>query len=330
MVLAVSLQSAFVTFDAYAQGAALTEATKEQKKQATKAFINGMKAFEGGRYEEALKDFNESYGAVRSPNSRLMIARTMAKLGQDVAAYDELEATIEDAEEAAKTDEKYAKTADAAREELKALTKRVALITLDVQKVPSGSSITVGDRAIPEADWSNPVVVQPGQVSVTLTTPDGQTVTETATAEAGGTSSVLLAPKPKAAPPPPPPPEPAVVAPEPEPSGFDQRTAAYVAGGVGAAGLITFGVFGILSNSKYSDLEDGCQDRLCPAGLRDEAHDGDTYQSIANIGLAVGIVGLGTGAALFFTSGDDSDEDTASRTPKLGVGLGTVSGSGRF
>jgi hypothetical protein len=76
------------------------------------------------------------------------------------------------------------------------------------------------------------------------------------------------------------------------------RTYAYVAGGVGAAGLIGFAVFGAMGKGKQSDLEKTCS----PACTPDEIDSVKSKFLIADISLGVGIVGLGTGVALFLLS----------------------------
>jgi hypothetical protein len=84
--------------------------------------------------------------------------------------------------------------------------------------------------------------------------------------------------------------------------GPDLRTYAYIAGGVGAAGLITFGVFGAMASSRYSTVKDECGARPCPESKRDLVEGGQTFQTVANIGLVVGIIGAGAGVTLFLLS----------------------------
>ena len=94
-------------------------------------------------------------------------------------------------------------------------------------------------------------------------------------------------------------PKPPVEAPK---EGGDYRTYAYVAGGVGAAGLLTFGIFGALAASKYSTLKDECGGRPCPESRRSDVESGQSSQTIANIGLAVGVIGVAAGVTLFVLS----------------------------
>jgi hypothetical protein len=54
---------------------------------------------------------------------------------------------------------------------------------------------------------------------------------------------------------------------------------------------------------------------------------GRTYQTVANIGLGVGIAGLAAGTTLFFLSRGESKDDAK---VAVGVGFGTASVRGRF
>jgi len=98
------------------------------------------------------------------------------------------------------------------------------------------------------------------------------------------------------------------------------RLYSYIAGGVGAAGIIGFGVFAIMGKSQQSDLESrGCAPN-CP---KDETDAAKTKLLIANISLGVGIAGLGTGVVLFILSQPKADKpanDEALRRPRLDLG----------
>lgn len=310
---------------ASAAGASLQSATPAQKKTAGERFGAGMQAFDANKYEEALKAFQDSYDSVASPNSHLMVARTLVKLGRLDEAYEEYEKTQREAAEDAKLDKKYEKAGKSATDEQDALRSKIALLSVQVNGAGAGDKLTVGGRDIDQADWSRPVPVKPGNVDVVLQSASGKTTRKQVTAAAGGSPTVQIAATTAT---------PATTTPpgthaEASTSGINKRTLAYVAGGVGAAGLITFGVFGILNNSKYSSLKDACPNNSCPPGQKSDADAGRTYQTVANVGLVVGIVGLAGGATLYFLSTrdekKDSQADTAGRrdsTPGVDVGLG--------
>jgi uncharacterized membrane protein YdfJ with MMPL/SSD domain len=84
------------------------------------------------------------------------------------------------------------------------------------------------------------------------------------------------------------------------------RTAAFVAGGVGVVGLGLFIGAGTSANATYSDLEDACGNRPCPVSRQGDIDSGKTMQTLANVGLVVGGVGLGAGVTLFLLSRSSS------------------------
>ena len=107
-------------------------------------------------------------------------------------------------------------------------------------------------------------------------------------------------------------PSPEAVQSEPA-GGDDQRIAAYVVGGVGILGVVGFAITGGLVLDKMNTVADECvegvdgADGICrtQAGA-DAAAAGRTLNIINIVSLAVGIVGIGTGLALYLTA-DDSE-----------------------
>ena len=109
-----------------------------------------------------------------------------------------------------------------------------------------------------------------------------------------------------------------------------QTTVGYAAGGVGVAGLLTFTLFGILDNKKFNDVESGCTGLVCPSALADDAERGRSYQALANVGLGVGLAGIGTGAILLLTAPREQNTSARRSRTQLLVGPGTVNVKGAF
>jgi len=315
---------------AFAEGASVTTATDVQKEEAGNSFKRGAEAFSAGKLDVALAAFQRSLDVVSSPNSRLMLARTLTKLGRPVEAYVEFERTLTDAEQAAQVDEKYASAADAARAELAELRQQVGLITVELSGVSEKDSLNVGGREIARADWTRPVAVAPGKARVVLRTASGEVVREVNLA-AGGAVTVPVSP--------PRPPESRVSQAESAApvsgESSSSRTIGFVAGGIGIAGIIGFAVFGQLNNAKFERLQNECTNKRCQPYLEGERDAGKTYQVIANVSLGVGVIGLGTGAVLLLQKGSESERsDQAARRRshglRVGAGPGYVDISGSF
>jgi hypothetical protein len=310
----------------FAGGAALAapvlpgDATAEQKKQAMDHFAAGKQAIESKNWERAAMELRASLDVVDSPNARLELARALRdsdKLGE---AWTEYGRVIETATKLAATEDRYAKTADAATNERSDIEPKLAFVTVSLANPPENATLKVGGRAIPHEQWSGPIVASPGAVDVVIADASGkelarQTVSATvgqkipvaldASAPAAGPGGKAVADtgdddKPGTAAEP----KPADV-PPPTPSDKTKlRPFAYIAGGVGVAGLATFAIAGLLSNSTYSDLQSKCPSSQggCPPGNSGEISSGQTQQTIANVGLVVGLVGVAAGATLFVLS----------------------------
>ena len=113
------------------------------------------------------------------------------------------------------------------------------------------------------------------------------------------------------------------------------RTIGFVAGGIGIAGIVSFAVFGQLNNAKFDKLQNECKSNRCQPYLESERDTGKTFQTIANVSLGVGVVGLATGAVLLLSSGGESERPVqarrgGSRGLRVGARPGYVDVSGSF
>jgi hypothetical protein len=93
---------------------------------------------------------------------------------------------------------------------------------------------------------------------------------------------------------------------------------AWIAGGIGAASLLTGATFGILAIVEKGQMQDDCSHvsgaLLChPQGL-DAAHRGQTYATIANVTVPIGLFGLGLGGYILWSSSREDGAPRANRT----------------
>jgi hypothetical protein len=299
---------------ASAAGVSPLEATPEQKKEAMDHFIAGKHAFESKDWAKATAELRTSLSLVDSPNARLELARALRDSDQRSDAWAEYGRAIEKATQLAAKEERYAKTAEAATNEREELEAKLALVTVSVAHAPAGASLKVGGRQFSQSQWGGPIVTAPGAVDVILVDADDKELArKTVSVAVGDDVPVAIdgatapsgavagkddsdADKPDSS-------EgsrrAADVSPRSEPTSL--RPYAYVAGGVGVLGIATFAIFGLMSNSAYSDLQSACHPG-CPSDKHDEVSRGRTEQTVANVGLAAGLVGLAAGATLWFLS----------------------------
>jgi hypothetical protein len=86
------------------------------------------------------------------------------------------------------------------------------------------------------------------------------------------------------------------------------RTAAYVAWGVGAAGLAVGAGFGIVAWTGKKKLDDSCNGNVCAPDQSDRLDSSKLAGNVATIGLGVGAAGAILGTVFFFTAGSGSSE----------------------
>lgn len=297
-------------FSAAAQGASVESANGEQRRAAQKTFEAGDDLFEHGRYEEAITAFRASQALVASPNSRLMIGRCLRELGRKAEAYAEFEATVTEAE---KNGGRYAETLAAAAAERDAMKTQIAFLVVDPAAEPGIEGIRIGERRYSSEHFAKPIAVDPGRIQIVtiVNGADGRTVT--LDAEAGKTHPLPTDAGEAARPTAPPPAarqksERAAVVSTSE-SGSGMRTAAWISAGVGVAGAAGFAIFGMMSKNQYDALEKECPGDRCAPDRRADIDAGERNQLLANLGLAVGVVGIGVGATLFVLSSGGNEQE---------------------
>jgi hypothetical protein len=307
---------------ALAAGVDPTSASADQKTQAMRHFKSGKDMLTAHKYDAALTELRASFDVVASPNVRLLIARCLRDMGKPAEAWTEYGATAEGARALAPKDAYYEKTAETADAEQKEVQGKIALVTVNVEHATDATKLTAAGVAIDRAHWGKPLAFAPGSVDFVVSA-DGKDVVKSQLAVAAGdTKSINLdaaPPKPVAEKPPAPPSDKPVAdedkpsfAPETpppapaEPKPTSLRPYAFVAGGVAVAGLVTFAIFGSLEKGTYSNLQSECKSGPCPPGHADEISSGRTQQTIANVGLVVGVAAAVTSGVLFVVSAPKS------------------------
>jgi len=284
---------------AHADGVAPAAASPLEREQAQTLFLRGKASFEQKAFREALESFRASLAVVNSPNTRLYVGRCLRDSGDPLGAYVEFGRTATEAREAAATDGRYKLTADEAVAERDGVQPELGFVTIRLNGADAATHLRVSGhpvRSPSSSPSSEPWPVMPGAVEV-LVERDGVTVARrTVNVARGGRESIQVDV---------PPPPPASVATGPREShdgGRTLRTLSFVAGGVGVAGFATFAIFGAMAKSTYDDLNTRCGGTHCAGGMSgvsDDISHGSTKQTVANVGLVVGAVGVVTGITLF-------------------------------
>jgi hypothetical protein len=322
---ALAVAIAFAPAVAAAQGAAPTAA---DAKSATLHFERGVTFFKAQKFGDALAEFRASYAALPSPNSHLYVARCLAQSGDLSAAFDEFATVVAEAETRALGEAKYAPTRDTARLERDELAEKIALVSFTITGAAPGATLDVAGRRVAPSEWSKARPFKPGTVEIVVRDPSGAATTRSVQLAAGQRGAVSIdvsaaAPAQTAAPvaaPPPPPKSDAAS------SRTWMRPAAFVAGGVGAAGLVMFAVGGAIANGTYSKLKSECGGP-CPADRASDVSAGKTEQTVANVGLALGVVGVAAGVTLFVLAPRSTEPARPSTALVLGPSWSGVTGT---
>lgn len=288
---------------ARANGVLPAAATPVQREQAQARFLKGKELLGKKQYEQALAEFTASHEIVASPNARLEIARCLRGMGKVVAAYAELGRTAVEAKELLGQDPRYLRASEAATAEREEMERQLGFVTLTIQNPSEGTTVVVGAEEVRRAAWGEPTPIVTGATDVVVQTPGHGPVRRTVSLTPGQKTSLVIDAQSGdvaggAAAAEAPPAAPVETASKTSPL----RIGAYAAGGVGVVGLLVFTVGGVMAHSTYNDLNNTCHGGPCPTSKDGEISSGKSQQTIANVGLAFGLVGVAAGATLFVLS----------------------------
>ncbi len=291
-------------------------------------FTDALRLYRAGKFAAALPAFTELAETTLSPNARLYVGHCLAQLGRHADAYRAFTLTVK--EIVANPAEKYEQTREAAQAQLAILNVRVAKLSVVVAEVPAGFTLSLDDSAVQEKDFGSSIVVEPGAHRIAANAPGFEAVQREVSVDGGESKAIHLALRPVEAakgqnvdaPAPP-------VESAPSGHGGKMRTAAWVAGGVGVAGLAAFAIAGLAAKGAYEGLQQECGEPRCSDQSHlDDIRQGKSLQTIANIGLVVSGLGLAAGGTLWALSRREAPTSAASLTWLPGGG--TISYKGHF
>ncbi len=331
--LALLAASTAVTFATVARG-------QDPSTLAQQRFLRGLTMFDARQFAPALEEFRGSYQLRSSPNSRLYIARSLRELQRIPEAVTEYETCVQEAREHASTDARYRETQTAAERELRVIVDRVGRVQVTLVNAPRQVGVRIGPHLIPSAGLALPIAVDPGTVSITADAVGTASVSQSVLVPAGTTVPVTLtfavdaqqrqdAALSTTTP--------ALIVVQPEPANTigtwvvrgrsPLRYVMFASWGVGVAGMLTFAGTGAAASSAFASVQSRCGAGPCPASEQGAIDSGRALQTVANVSLTVGIVGLVAGTTLLFVG--PRVEPTAS-APTVVVGLEGLSLRGVF
>lgn len=295
---------------------------------AKQQFASAQKLFEDKRYAEALPEFRALLAGSGSPNARLYVARCLRELGDLPAAFEEMSTTLKDARSKAEGESKYVQTRDAAAGELAVLEGKIGKIVIAIADDATGAQVTLNGKPVALDRLGTPIAAAPGDVVVRVIIAGHEPIERHAASKGGETTTVAIsfrpgapAPAPSLAGPVAPTPTPES-APAAETTGGGVRKLGFVTVGLGVAGGLVFAITGSMASSKYSSVKDACGGVRCAdPGKASDIDSGKSLDTIANVGLVVGIVGVVAGVTMIAFGGPKA-------APRATVGVAPAPGGG--
>jgi hypothetical protein len=254
------------------------------------AFAEAQQLFDAKDYAGALPKFQALARETKSPNARLYVARSLRELGRIAEAYDEMAATVKDASARAETEPKYEKTRDAAAAELALLQGRVGRLTVAVADAPAGTRVLLNGTEVSAERLATPITVVPGTQRVEISGEGIETIRKEIDVNGGETKTLPIAVRAaekKGADPDKPLPPPVAG----ETTGGEVRIVGIVAACLGAGAFGAFAATAVLSDQRFSTLEEECGGNRCTdPKYADVVDEGKTFELVANITVIAGSV----------------------------------------
>lgn len=340
---------------ALAAGLAHAEPSAADRALAQSLFDQGRALMEAGNLDDACPKLAESQRLDPGGGTLLNLGICYEKAGKVASAW----AVFEEAVIVARKDgrperEKFCK------DHIDALKPRLSTLTIRVpaSSQTDGLNVKLDGTALGAASIAVPMNVDPGEHNVTATAPGRQPWAGTIRVNdhadrreievpvlAELASAAAAAPTPKTAPMPAPAPAQAAapdvsrrqVAREPAPSTGSSSALPYVAAGLGMAALGVGTYFGLRAKSSWDSRNTHCTAGVCDADAVRYGDDTKKFATVANVGIGLGLVGLGVGTYLLLTPSDGSRDASGARPVPQGglraaiqLGPGTIGAAGQW
>jgi hypothetical protein len=271
-------------------GTAIAQAPAASSPSHEVAFAEAVRIFKSGDTARALPLFLHLGESIESPNVQLYVGYCQLELGHDREAHQAFSLAVKQSIELGEA--RYAAAREAAQGELAKLNPRLATLTISLVQVPKEFVVKLDHERLDPALVGSPIVISPGLHQVEAESEGAKPVLREVLLDKGGSKVIAilieLAPINQ------------MVPASAQSTGHYLTVFGYVAGGLGLVGWATYAVAGLKARSDYNQLHADCPTRCSDAAHRNQANEGKTFQTVANVGLGVGVAGTLAGAALFY------------------------------
>lgn len=284
--------------------------------------VTGREAFQAGDHETALALFRRAYGLFPAPTLLLYEARSLEKLGEYLEAT-RVYAKAASEKVGAGSPPQFALAVERARQRGHDLERRIPTLTVQLAGVSRNDpnlEVSINGRAIGAAQLGAAQRLNPGRYRVRAVL-RGEVTKESETTLEEGRNVILtfsLGTRSLA----PPMPQTELARPQQVSSPLPSKTLAYVAGGIGVAGIGSGVVTGLLSAARHAEAR-----RLCPQGQctpdGNGAEAADTFRSLrtlSTVSYAVGAAGIAGGVLLLLSGSSGPGESISASVDPEGTG----------
>jgi hypothetical protein len=348
-----SLQAAFAVLlfaPSLAHADPPTGPTDEQKASARLLGTDGVQFAMAGDCRNAIDRLSRAEAIVHAPTTALPLAKCQIQLGKIVAGTEILNRLLNEPLPA-NAPEPWVDAKKQVLPLLDAATPMIGKLRIHIDG-PAASNgavqVTVDGEAVPSVILDNDRATDPGTHHVAASaqgfTPAaadislavGQSRTVVLKLEPVPGGPLPIAPVPAATFAAPAPEMPSPAAPEAPASSSPNRVPAYLALGVGGAGIVVGTIFGILALGNKSSLDSDCPlgKDACPPDKQADVNSLNsslgTNALLSTLGLSIGVVGLGAGTYLFVSAKSDTGPKSARVEVRPWIGPGSAGWVGSF
>lgn len=292
-------------------------------------FQDGRRLLAEGEIAAACDKFEASLALEASSGTQLNLAACRQKEGRSATAWAHFVAAGRLARTQSRLDHQL--EADNRAQSLEA---ELSYLTIRVEQPVTGLEVKRNGQVVAAGSFGAKIPVDPGRFVIEAAAPGYVSVRRVVTVGLRGDQQVVDLPALQPAPLPAPAAKPAGLAPaeaRPAPAS-GPNTAAWIAGGVGVAGLAVGGVFGAMALSSDASARRACSDQTtgCPPLALEKAETRDSQALISTVGVGVGLAGLAVATWLFLRGDDAPEAASVSADAWLGPGGVFASAGGRF
>jgi len=293
----------------FSTSAFAAEPSASDRETARALLAEGDKQYAMKSYDAALKAYLAADSIMRVPSTALEVAKAQEALGRLVEARDTC-MNVARSKPAPGEPAAFAAARTACGATAEALGPRIPGLRVDIKGLHGGvePTVTIDNEKVPAAALVMPRRVNPGDHVVVVEAPGYKRLEQRVTVAERENAVANVAMMPEG---------PSQAAAPSVPSGVTPAatdgaanppasassapaeggvpTYAKVALGVGAVGLVTGVVAGVLSLGATSDAKELCNGNRCQAGAQDNIDKSIALANVSNVGFALGIVGAGVG-----------------------------------